>query len=176
MESFLLYRYRQEYGESTLCNFGRFHKRYRKSTNRRENLRGGKLEESQKDNPAGGPSIPPLKVIGNPGDPDWMGLLWGERKTLSSDTIVHVAPGPGLYLLFDINSCEILYIGQSGNCQKRLLEHSRKSWDGRDLQFSCHVDQNLILAHNAKELENDLIGNYFEMLRKVPKFQFKNNQ
>ncbi|MCX6697252.1 MAG: hypothetical protein NTV84_06800 [Methanoregula sp.] len=27
MESFLLYRYRQEYGASTLCNFGRFHPR-----------------------------------------------------------------------------------------------------------------------------------------------------
>ncbi len=56
MESFLLYRYRQEYGESTLCNFGRFHPRYRKSTNRKENLRGGKLEADQKDNPAGGMS------------------------------------------------------------------------------------------------------------------------
>ncbi len=54
MESYLLYRYRQERGESTLCNFGRFHPRYRKSTNRKENLRGGKLEEGQRDNPAGG--------------------------------------------------------------------------------------------------------------------------
>ncbi len=56
MESFLLYRYRQECGESTLCNFGRFHPRYRKSTNRKENKRGGKLEENHQDNPAGGPS------------------------------------------------------------------------------------------------------------------------
>ena len=28
MESFLLYQYRQERGESPLCNFGRFHPRY----------------------------------------------------------------------------------------------------------------------------------------------------
>ena len=175
-ESFLLYRYRQEYGESTLCNFGRFHKRYRKSTNRRENLRGGKLEESQKDNPAGGPSISPLKVIGRPGDPDWMGLHWAERKTLSSDTIAHVAPGPGLYLLFDTNSGEIFYIGQSGNCQKRLLDHSRNSWHGKVLQFSSYIDNKIVLPHNLKELENDLIGNFFEIYRKVPEYQFGNNQ
>jgi hypothetical protein len=37
MESYLLYRYRQERGESTLCNFGRFHPRYRKSTYLRNN-------------------------------------------------------------------------------------------------------------------------------------------
>jgi hypothetical protein len=175
MESFLLYRYRQEYGESTLCNFGRFHKRYRKSTNRKEKLRGGKLEDSHKDNPAGGPSISPLKVIGNPGDPDWMGLTWSERKTLSSDNIIVVASGPGLYLLFDANNGEIIYIGQSGNCPKRLLDHSRKSWEGRDLQFSCHVDQTLVLAHNLKELENDLIGNYFELNRKAPEYQLGNS-
>lgn len=53
MEAFLLYKYRQEHGESTLCNFGRFHPRYRKSTNRKEGRRGGKLAEDQKDNPAG---------------------------------------------------------------------------------------------------------------------------
>ncbi|MFY9799681.1 MAG: hypothetical protein WAK10_00350 [Methanoregula sp.] len=34
MESFLLYRYQPERGESTLCNFGRYHPRYR------EELRG----------------------------------------------------------------------------------------------------------------------------------------
>jgi hypothetical protein len=28
MESFLLYRYRQERGASTLCNFGRFLRKY----------------------------------------------------------------------------------------------------------------------------------------------------
>jgi len=80
MECFLLYRYRQERGESTLCNFGRFHPRYRKSTNRKEKLRGGKLEADQKDNPAGGTSYPPLHPAGKPGDPDWMGLSWSTGK------------------------------------------------------------------------------------------------
>lgn len=175
-ESFLLYRYRQEYGESTLCNFGRFHKRYRKSTNRKENLRGGKLEDSHKDNPAGGPSIPPLKIIGNPGDPDWMELTWTERKPLNTGNIGSLSSDPGLYLLSDAGSGEIHYIGQSKNCSKRLQDHSRKQWDEKSLQFSCYLDSGLTLAHNLKELENDLIGNYFEVYRKAPEYQFRNNQ
>jgi hypothetical protein len=31
-----------------------------------------------------------------------------------------------------------------------------------------------VLPHNLKELENDLIGNYFEHYRKAPKYQFGN--
>lgn len=69
MESYLLYRYRQEQGESTPDNFGRIHPRYRRSTSRKENLRGGKLVAGQKDNPAGGPSLPPLQPAGTPGEP-----------------------------------------------------------------------------------------------------------
>ncbi len=31
-----------------------------------------------------------------------------------------------------------------------------------------------LLPHNLKERENDLIGNYFEIYRKAPKYQFGN--
>jgi len=33
-----------------------------------------------------------------------------------------------------------------------------------------------VLPHHLRERENDLIGNYFEIYRKVPKYQFGNNQ
>ena len=138
MESFLLYRYRQEYGASTLCNFGRFHLRYRKSTNRKENLRGGKLEVGQKDNPAGGPSHPPLHPRGKPGEPSWMGLSWSDRETLVPDKTRNASSGPGLYILIDSGSQEIIYIGQSRNCANRLLSHSRNLWDGKDLELSTN--------------------------------------
>lgn len=175
MESFLLYRYRQEYGASTLCNFGRFHPRYRKSTNRKEGSRGGKLEADQKDNPAGGPSYPPLRAAEKPGEPGWMGLTWSGRETLVPEKIRNAPAGPGLYILIDSGSQEIMYIGQSGNCAKRLLDHSRKSWDGKELNFSFHALERTILPYHLKELENDLIGNFFELYRKAPEFQFRNN-
>ena len=68
MKAFLLWQYRQVRGRSTLCNFGRFHPRYRKSTNRKGGLRGGKLADDRKDNPAGGLSSTPLEAAGKPGD------------------------------------------------------------------------------------------------------------
>lgn len=174
VESFLLYRYRQEYRASTLCNFGRFHPRYRKSTNRKENRRGGKLEADQRDNPAGGPSSPPLIPMGKPGDADWMGLSWSGFERLIPEKTRNAPSGPGLYILTDPGSQEIIYIGQSGNCANRLLDHSRKSWDGKTLQFSFYDVDQPVLPHQLKELENDLIGNYFELYRKSPAYQFGN--
>jgi len=172
MESYLLYRYRQERGESTFCNFGRFHPRYRKSTNRKENKRGGRLADDYKDNPAGRPSVPSLPVIGTPGDRDWMGLAWSGKKPLDGENIGMVLSRAGLYLLSNIASNEIIYIGQSTDCAKRLRDHAMKFLDEKDLMFSFHIVEKPLLPHNLKEWENDLIGNYFEMYRKAPKYQF----
>jgi hypothetical protein len=174
MENFLLYRYRQERGESPLCNFGRFHPRYRKSTIRREGLRGGKLAEDQLDNPAGFPGIGPLEIIGKPGDRDWMGLEWTGPEPLAPENTAGVPPGAGLYLLSDAGLQEIVYIGQSADVAKRLAGSGRKMQEGRTLQFSYQIIGQSVVPHNLRELETDLIGNYFENFRKAPEFQFKN--
>jgi hypothetical protein len=174
MESFLLYKYRQERGESPLCNFGRFHPRYRRSTIRKEGLRGGKLAEEHKDNPAGWPSIAPLKTAGKPGDSDWMELEWTAREPLAAENTRKVPAGAGLYLLADAGSQEIVFIGQSADIAKRLLDHSRKTWDEKSLRFSYQILGQSILPHNLRELENDLIGNYFEHFRKAPEYQYRN--
>ena len=174
MESFLLYQYRQERGESPLCNFGRFHPRYRKSTIRREGLRGGKLAEEHKDNPAGWPSIEPLEITGKPGDRDWMGLEWTAPEQLALENTQEVEAGAGLYLLADAGSQEIVYIGQSADVAKRLLDHSRKTGEDTPLQFSYQIIGQSVVPHNLKELENDLMGNFFENFRKAPEFQFRN--
>jgi hypothetical protein len=49
-----------------------------------------------------------------------------------------------------------------------------KFLDEKDLLFSSYIIEKAVLPHNLKELENDLIGNYFERYRKAPKFQFGN--
>lgn len=172
MESFLLYRYRQEHGESTLCNFGRFHPRYRKSTNRNENKRGGKLAENHLDNPAGGPGMPPLPGIGTNGDRDWMGLTWSGIRPLDGETTRMVPPGAGLYLLFEQDTRDLVYIGQSADCAQRLRSHAIKLLDEKDMLVSHYIGEKPLLPHNLKEWENDLIGNYFEVYRKAPKHQF----
>ena len=176
MESFLLYQYRQERGESTLCNFGRFHPRYRKSTNRKENQRGGKLEENHLDNPAGGPSVKPLPVLGTPGDRYWMELAWIGKLPLDGDTISTVPPGAGLYLLFERDNQDLVYIGQSADCAQRLRSHAIKLLDEKDMLVSYHIEKKPLLPHNLKERENDLIGNYFDIYRKAPRYQFGNKR
>jgi len=173
MESYLLYRYRQERGESPLCNFGRFPPRYRKSTNRNEGKRGGRLETGQNDNPAGGPSHPPLCPKGKPGDPDWMGLGWSSPEPLVPETTKKAPEGPGLFLLADAGSREVLFIGQSGRCAGRLSELCGRSWDGRSMEFLFHAAEGTVLPHTLKEQENDLIGNFFELYRKAPEYQFR---
>jgi hypothetical protein len=49
-----------------------------------------------------------------------------------------------------------------------------KFLDEKDLLFSSYIMEKAVLPHNLKELENDLIGNYFEVYRKAPKYQFGN--
>jgi len=176
METFLLSRYRQEYGASPLCNFGRFHPRYRRSTNKKENKRGGKLGDDQKDNPAGFPSITPLEVNGAPRDPDWMGLEWTEFQPLSAESLQGVLTGAGLYLLADAGSHEIVYIGQSADLSTRLLDHASRIWDGRMLTFSYQIIGQSVLPHNLRELETDLIGNFFLQNKKAPVFQFRTSR
>jgi hypothetical protein len=175
MEAFLLYRYRQERGESPLCNFGRFHPRYRRSTTRKENVRGGKLAEAQKDNPAGGPGLPPLTPAGAPGDRDWMGLSWSSPELLVAEKIKPVPERQGVYILSEAGSEEIVSIGQSMNCARRLLDNSARSWDDAEILFSYHIIEKPILVHQLRELEGDLIGNYYEQHRKAPVFQFRNS-
>jgi hypothetical protein len=172
MERYLLYRYRQEYGASTLCNFWRFHPRYRRSTTRKENRRGGKLAEDHRDNPAGGLSLPPLPVLGTPGERDWMGLPWSGRRPLDGETISTVPDDAGFYLLFERDSHNLVYIGQSEDCAERLRSHAMKLLAEKDMLVSYAIEEKPLLPHNLRELENDLIGNYFEVYRKVPDHQF----
>jgi len=175
MVSFLLYRYRQENGESPLCSLGRFHPRYRKSTTRKEGFRGGKLAEGQKDNPAGRPGLPPLCPSGTPGDRDWMGLSWSAPALLAEEKIMNVPASQGLYLLSDAGSGEVVFIGSTGNCAGQFAELTRKAGEAAAPCFSYNVTDAPVLPHQLRELETDLIGIFFEMYRKVPELQFRNS-
>ena len=95
-----------------------------------------------------------------------MGLAWSGIRPLDGETISTVPPGAGLYLLFEHDTGELVYIGQSADCAKRLRSHAIKFLDEKDLLFSSYIIEKAVLPHNLKELENDLIGNYFEHIPK----------
>jgi hypothetical protein len=44
--------------------------------------------------------------------------------------------------------------------------------DEKDMLFSYFIEKKPLLPHNLKEQENDLIGNYFDLYRKAPRYQF----
>jgi len=171
MASYLLAQYRQESGGSPQLNFNRFHPRYRCSTTRKAGLRGGKLADSQKDNPAGEPGSPPLAVVGSPGEPGWMGLAWSMRQPLTAGIIGTLPPAPGLNLVFESGSDEILAIGNAQNCPERLERYCREQTDN-SLEFSWCPKHPAVLPHVLKEQTNDLLGNYFAVFRKMPEWQF----
>lgn len=173
MESFLLYRYRQENGESPLCNFGRFHPRYRRSTTRKEGVRGTRLAEGQKDNPAGGPSHPPPRPLGTPGERDWMGLAWSVRAPLTEENLRNVPHRPCLYILLDDG--QVILISGAGDGAARLDGQAVRLWEGRVPQFSYHILDTPVLPHQLRELETDLVGNFYEQFRKAPELQFRNS-
>jgi hypothetical protein len=87
-----------------------------------------------------------------------------------------VPSGAGLYLLFERDNHDIVYIGQSADCAQRLRSHAMKLLDEKDMLVSYHIEKKLLLPHNLKERENDLIGNYFDIYRKAPRYQFGKNQ
>ncbi len=172
LESYLLWRYRCERGESTTCNFGRFHPRYVKSLSRKSGKRGGSLSNG-KMNPSGGPSLPPLNPEGDPTDTTWMGLDWSEPIPLISGCGRSLENKPGIYRI--ISDGEIVYIGQSLNLKSRIQSHIQKSW-GNTPKVSVHITNEQIRGYQLHEWENDLIGGFFSEFKRPPKFQFINSE
>ncbi len=172
VRSYLLYRYRQDLHESPACNFGRFHRKYQRSSGIDNGSPGGKLGDRDPLNPSGGPSASPLPATGKPGDPGWMGLSWSTRRDLKPSQVGIVPPQPGDYLIFDAGTREILFIGISENCAETLFRLSTRSPEGNGRQFSFCCDRKPLPAHNRKELGNDLLGNYLEVNCAIPPLQF----
>lgn len=169
VESYLLWKYRVERGESTYCNFGRFHPDYVKSASRKSGKRGGRLPEGQK-NPAWGTSFPPAEIFGNPTGEDWMHEVWSVPQRLCADEIT-VGNIPGCYRI--IVDDDVVYIGQSSRLKARLLSHVRKKW-GENPQYSVICMQEDTPAYQLLERENDLIGGYVSHMKRPPKYQFIN--
>ncbi len=176
LEFYLLWRYRLEYGSSTRCNHGRFHPRYTKSTDRQRGIRGKRLPDDVPDNKAGGLSLPPLQMIGAPIENDWMGLTWNTPQRLIPANIQNMPKAGGVYKIFDLETKELLYVGESQNLKSRLTTHARKIWQHSDPLFSFVELPHGTLAYQRHEIENDLLGGFYAYSQTMPKFQLINHR
>ena len=172
LECRLVWRYRLAAGDSTLANFGRCHPNYVKPTNKNSGKgRPGRRLPEGEVNPAHGPATPALHVQGEAGDADWMGLAWSSRSPLEKAETRTVPNEPGVYALLDVETAELLYVGESKHLGRRLTSHASKSWGDRQVEFYYTVMPDLTVPCQLLEVENDLIGAFFETKGTHPVFQ-----
>jgi hypothetical protein len=171
LETWLLWRHRLDHGVSTLCNHGRFHSAYSKSSDRKMARRGGRLETGSL-NAAGGESSTPLSAHGDPTDPDWMGLPWTEWCELGAGAFDRA---PGLYRLApELGNGTLLYIGETSDLRGRTWRHAKTLWGGGRACVSYAPLPRATPKHVLHELENDLLGAYIEQVGQAPTYQFTN--
>ncbi|GHO82260.1 hypothetical protein [Dictyobacter formicarum] len=169
LKCYLLWRYRLERGESVRCNHGHFPARYTKSKNKSDGYQGERLPDDAPDNPAGGPSYPPLKLIGNPFDEkEWMsGLDWSAFLPLHAQITKTLQPTPGVYRILTLENHDVFEIGKTTNVQ-RIPTHSQKNWGHLQPLFSYAPLEYKTPLFQLLEIENDLLGGFYALTKHLP--------
>ncbi|MEM5528604.1 GIY-YIG nuclease family protein [Gammaproteobacteria bacterium AS21] len=175
LEDFFLWQHRKNKGCSTLCNYGRFHRSWRKPSNKMQGRTGCKLKNGEL-NSAGLSCSTPLQSFARSTDRNWMSLNWSESVPLEQENIKYLPKHCAIYRLQCTNSNEVIYIGETQNLVARLTAHARVNWGGYSVSFSFVNSLNLSEAHLRHEVEVDLIGAYFEEQERVPIFQYGSGQ
>ena len=174
-EFFLLWQYRLEFGSSTRCNHGRFHPRYARSTDRKKGKRGYRLSDNSGDNRSGGISLSPLQPLACSQEKNWMGLQWSTPNQLASITRQGILAILGVYKIFDPETGELLYVGETKNLKTRLAAHARKNWQCQKPLYSFVELPEDTPTYQRREVENDLLGGFYAQSQNMPKFQLINH-
>ncbi len=171
LEDYFLWRHRQDFGVSTLCNYGRFHRFWFKSSNRKDGVVGGRLKNGN-TNIAGVLSSKPLHPMGSSSDIGWMGLCWSDLVELNRANINKHRAEEGVYVIRDSVTLEVLYIGESQLITSRLTSHAKRKWATTPPFFSFCISMDCSEPHLRREIEVDLIGAYYEEHGRVPSGQY----
>lgn len=169
LECYLLWKYRQEAGSSTLCNFGRVHPRYTTPSNTKGGKRGVRLPDGAPDTDCG-PCMPALPDRGASTSNDWMGLDWSEWVPLATQALRRASRNPGVYRLADATK-RVVYIGESQSLAKRLSSHCRH-YRGSGILVSFAEVVAAYTDNQLHEVESDLIAGYYAEHRQAPQYQF----
>ncbi len=167
LECLLLWKHRLATGSSTLCNHGRIHGHYLKSRNRSSGFRGSLRSET------GGLLIqsrchPALAAIGAPTELDWMGLAWSPWARLDSS----LDNAAAVYRIRSTSTDEVIYIGQTLKLNQRRTAHARTFADAGPFLISHSLLAPDFSPAEMLEIENDLIGAFYESMGRSPRRQF----
>jgi hypothetical protein len=169
LEDTLLWRHRRATGRSTLCNYGRFHPRYRRPSNKAS---GRSMKRRDAPEPeTNGPCAAPLPLEGEPTGRQWMSLSWQDHIRLTTDATRDLHRSPGVYRIFQSGSTPLLYIGETTSLRQRLRSHARRGWDsGTHLSVASMPEG--APDYQRKEVESDLLGGHFEQVDAPPTCQY----
>lgn len=171
LECWLLWQHRLAHGSSAQCNHGQFHPLYTKSRDQRSGQRGGRILESGNPPPQATPSQRPLHRKAEPDNLDWMGLEWSAWASLNS---FFKMSGAALYRLRHADNSNLLYIGETLALGDRMRSHARSFNSLGSIEASYVKAPPGLSKWGLRELENDLIGGYYDAFRAAPTFQFSN--
>lgn len=169
LECWLLWKHRVAEGRSTLCNHGQFHPDYVKSRARKSGQRGGRRAEVVEFTQHGPLSPTPLQQYAAATCPDWMGLQWSQWTPLSALFGISTV---ALYRIRALNGVDLLYIGESLSLANRMRAHAIALKGLEPLEASYVTLPQDISKCGMHELENDLLGGYYESMRTAPTLQF----
>ena len=167
LEDCLLWHHRVALGASTLANYGLFHPDWVRPTNKAKAVA---LARRATAVPGAMASVSPLTgPSGAPEASDWMGLPWSASSPLTSAGARQASAGPGVYRIVDTSGA-VVYVGESGQVSKRLVQHARKSGAGA-MSFAW-VDLPGQADHQRHEIESDLLGAFYEGQGRPPSHQY----
>lgn len=169
-ESCLLWKYRCEKERSPLCNFGRFHQDYSRSTRHSKGIRGGKLPEGE-TNPAGGPSSKPFHSTGSPQENTWMTNLWEQPLQLQTITLERLPEKSAIYMMKNPGG-KVVYVGETEKLRSRLNSHRKRKFRDENVEVTYALCPDKTERYQRLEWENDCIGAWVEQTGGPPEFQF----
>ena len=136
LEDCLLWQHRLCAGRSTKCNYGRFHPRYIRPSNKKSGRAMTRIGLEADANTYDS-SAKPLVLQGQPRHARWMDLEWSDPQPLTRPGVSTLPRVPGVYKICrpDSKAPEVsasqntppplLYIGQASDLRKRARSHAR---------------------------------------------------
>jgi hypothetical protein len=174
-EDMLLWRHRLETGLSTEANYGRFYPGYARPTNRpaAQNGSGGARQTralqplaAEFAGPDFGLVTPPLQ-----GDGGILDAAWWQHASLRQP---HSVPKqPGVYCIYDRQTREPVYVGETTNLRARSASHMTTRWALVDPWIAVLPVAPETPKYTLHELESDLLGWNFSVTGRAPRFQYR---
>ena len=166
LEDILLWRHRLQTGVSTEANYGRFYPGYNRPTNR-HHVRARKASPLIDNDRAIDFTISRSALQGKGG---LLQADWWQRVPLSDPGAL--AAEPAVYCIYDRDSEEVAYIGETSILTSRAASHGRTEWPFLRPWLAYFLLPSEMPKHVRHELESDLLGWHFWKKGRSPVAQY----